>query len=622
MQQWPASGSLHWRDKRVGGNVRVPHTRAAIAYIDGLRLERALIAGVGRVIAQREAINRINVFPVADGDTGTNLAFTMSAMLKSTGKRERSVARLLNVAADLAIDGARGNSGAIFAQFIQGLSQALTALGRVGAQQLASAASFANEQARNAVAQPREGTMLSVMSAFAAELETASKQGCADIAELLTRGLSAADRALKRTPEQLAELRAAGVVDAGGQGFVDWLRGIQDYIQRGVVQSVEANLDTGGADFGQVLAESSQRYCCECVVSAERLDRLVVGAALVLLNAESVVLAGTVSKLKVHAHTDSPAALFETLAHFGRVSSQKADDMRAQANSLKHAKRARVAIVTDSAADIPDELLEALSIHVVPARIQFGDTTYLDKVSLTSREFFEKLKTSPKPLTSQPPPGDFRRQFEYLLAHHDEVLSVNLSRALSGTMQAAENARARGEAERITVVDTFSASVGEGLIVCRAAELAREGLSAAQIKVQLAQIAAETPVYAIIRDLDFSVRGGRIHPLIGVLGKRLGLHPMIRSKPNGKIGLMSALFGSHALMSRFAKLIARGMHPDRPYRAFIGHADALPDADALAAALRERAKNLGEVHILPAGSAISVHAGPGAVIVAVQPVGA
>ena len=121
--------------------------QAAIAYIDGRRLERALNAGVSRVVAQREAINRINVFPVADGDTGTNLAFTMRAMLQPSGKRERSVARVLHAMADQAIDGARGNSGAIFAQFIQGLSQSMRALSRAHAGALANAATFADSQA-------------------------------------------------------------------------------------------------------------------------------------------------------------------------------------------------------------------------------------------------------------------------------------------------------------------------------------------------------------------------------------------------------------------------------------------------------------------------------------------
>jgi uncharacterized protein len=575
------------------------------------------------VVAQRDAINRINVFPVADGDTGTNLAFTMRAMLEGGRRRERSASKWLTRVADQAIDGARGNSGAIFAQFIQGLGQSVGDSMRVSAERLATAASDAGALARGAVAQPREGTMLSVMSAFADELERAVRHGTADIAVLLKRGLEAAEAALKRTPEQLAELRAAGVVDAGGQGFVDWLRGIHDYVQRGELTPVEQSVALAEADFTQTLDASNQRFCCEAIVTAERIDRLAVGQALSTLGAESVVLAGTVNKLKVHAHVDEPAALFHALSAFGAVSSNKADDMHAQAAGLRHARRARVAIVTDSAADLPDAWLEQLGIHVVPARIQFGDQTFLDKVSLTSPEFFDRLKAGAKPLTSQPPPGDFRRQFEYLLAHHDEVLSVNLSRALSGTLQAAESARSRGESARIAIVDSFSASVGEGLIVCRAAELARAGLSAAEIKLKLARVAAETPVYAIIRDLDFAVRGGRVHPLVGLFGKRLGLHPLIRNKPNGKIGLSGVLIGSRRLWPRFAEVISRGFIDGRRYRLLIAHADAPASAADLELALRAAAApSIASIDVLTAGSAISVHAGPGAVIVSAQPLDA
>src|SRR5690606_37568975 len=143
-----------------------------------------------------------------------------------------------------------------------------------------------------------------------------------------------------------------------------------------------------------------------------------------------------------HAHVREPGALFELAARFGRVESAKADDMHAQARTA--AGKVGVAVITDSAADLPDDTMARLNIHMVPARGNFGDQDYLDKVGLSTAGFYRKLRTEPVlPRTSQPPPGDFRRQFEFLLSHHRELVYVGLSRAISGTLQAGESAAQR-----------------------------------------------------------------------------------------------------------------------------------------------------------------------------------
>ena len=594
--------------------------------LSGHGLRRALIAGAQRVIAQRDELNRVNVFPVPDGDTGTNLAFTLAAVVNAVrGDREGHAGDLMRRAASEAIDGARGNSGAILAQFLQGVSEAIGTRRTVTPAVLAEASATGSRLAREALADPREGTILSVIAAFAAALEESVARGARDFRSSFAAAHQRAHRALDETPQQLAVLRQAGVVDAGALGFVDLLDGIEDYIRigrhalRGVppADAGESGIDMpAGAAHGD---EELHRWCTECIVSGDAVDRLALKAELLALPITSLVLAGTREKVRVHAHVDEPGVLFEACARHGRVSSEKADDMRRQVASA-HQPRERVAIVVDSGADVPSEALERLDIHVVPVRISIGSRDYLDKVSLTPREFYRELRDSPvPPRTSQPPPGDFRRLFEFLLSHHRELVYVGLSRALSGTLQSGESAAARVDAIRARVVDTNHGSAAQALIAIDAAEAAEAGFDAEAIVARVRRASRHAALYAVVRDLSYGVRGGRAPKLVAPLARWARCMPIVRSTPTGKLGLGGVLWGRRDLPRRFAAAVARRLDRDLRWRIIVGHCDAADDAAVLSASLVERVPNLDRIWTIEAGSAIGAHAGPGSLLVGVMP---
>jgi hypothetical protein len=591
--------------------------------MSGYALRRALLAGIQRVIARRDEINRINVFPVPDGDTGTNMAFTLGAMLCAIQPRRQAHAGdLLRRAASEAIDGARGNSGAILAQFFQGMSEHLGSARRLTPEALALASSAGSRLAREALADPREGTILSVIHAFSSEWLQQVRAGARDFRSSFAAALERARGALRDTPQQLQVLRDAGVVDAGALGFVDLLEGIDDFIRSGsgalrgapVAELAEPGVDT------PVLHGSgqTQRYCAECMVSGDPVERAALKAALLGLPLTSLVLAGTRDKVRVHAHVDDPALLFEACGRFGRVSSEKADDMIRQADSAAQ-PRARVAIVADSGADMPAEEMERLNIHLVPVRISFGARDYLDKVSLSSREFFAQLRESAvPPRTSQPPPGDFRRLFEFLLSHHRELVYVGLSRALSGTLQSGESAAARAGAARIRVLDSRHGGAAQGLLAMDAAAAAAAGWSATQVAARVAAMVPRTHLFALVKDLSYGVRGGRAPKLALPLQRYLGLIPMIRSKANGKLGIGGALFGRDELPRRFAALLARRLDLSRSWRLLVSHCDCVEDGEALRQALRERIPNVEADWLIETGSGIGAHGGPGSLVVGIQ----
>ena len=590
--------------------------------LDGLRINRALKAGIARLLSRQEHLNKINVFPVPDGDTGTNLALTMRSVL---GILQRSpddhAGKTLTLVADAALDGARGNSGAILAQFFLGLGDRLGHLGHVGPDEFAEAVRGGADYARDSLSEPREGTILTVLTDFAREVHAVQREGVRDFTALLRRGVTAARASLERTKFQLEVLRKANVVDAGAQGFVELIEGMTDYIASGseddpnVVVPALADAEIAEVSAGQE-EDLAHRYCTECVVIAERVDRRHLREQLSMLGS-SLVVAGLHNKVRVHIHVNDPAEVFRVAARFGAVSGEKADDMQRQQHSA-HAGTRQVAVVTDSAADIPFDELDRLDIHMVPVRVHFGDRSYLDKVGITAEEFYAEIERNPlPPKTSQPPPGDFRRQFEFLGSHFDSVVSVNLSRRVSGTCGAAESAAARVSTHgKVTVIDSLNASLGQGLIAMYAAECAQAGYDAARVIEATRAIVPRTFTFGLIGSLEYAVRGGRVPRWVKNVADGLKLMPVLHADRHGRVKAGGVLFGREHLKEKFARFVRRRMRDDVPYRLLVGHANCEADGQWLLDELTS--DNVVYRRLLPCGTAFGAHGGPGLLVAAFQ----
>lgn len=587
-------------------------------------LRRALIAGARRVIAARDHLNRINVFPVADGDTGSNLATTLGSVLNGAlSRRSGHAGELLGRVGDDAIDGARGNSGAILAQFLHGLAEQVRNLPWLDAQSLAAAVRNGAASARLALAHPVEGTIVTVIAAFAEAMEADAAQAHRTPREGFLHALQRARHALADTPRQLAVLRKNGVVDAGARGFVDMLEGIGEFVQSGprgqrlrtaAVEDCEGHAHAGTE---HAPVDATRRWCSECLVLGQGLDRQVLFAALEATGADSIVIAGGSSRLRVHAHTGSPQALFDACAARGQVEGMKADDMLRQQRSAAAAQR--VAIVTDSAADLPDDIAQRYWIGVVPARVELDGRDYLDKSGLSTAEFYRRMaQTQQLPRTSQPPPGDFLRQYELALAHHPQVLYVGLSRHLSGTLQSGEHAAARIGNQRVGVFDTRNAASGQALLVWRAAELAAAGADQASIVAELERLRPQTRMWAITRDISHAVRGGRIPRWAAPIARLSALTPLARMGEDGRMGVAGVLFARDRAAEVFARRIAAKLGPCTQWRLIVGHCDAAEAGGRLLQGLCQRLR-VSEGFLVETGAAVGAHAGRGALLVAVQP---
>lgn len=615
----------------------------AAAAIDGTQLAAGLRAGIYRLFAQTDHLNKINVFPVPDGDTGTNLAMTASAVLATLDRSpEPHAGALLVRVADAALDGARGNSGSILAQFLCGLADKAGPLPRLSTTEFASAATAGAAYARDAVSQPREGTMLTVLRDFAETLQTRTQTDlAADFTEAVASALVSVRASLAATTDQIEALRDAHVVDAGALGFVELIEGLAHYLETGdlgaptTAPAHRADAETmADSEFTARVPQGSRdkhRYCTECHIAAEPgvlgldLRRLREGLSAL---GTSLVVGGNKRKAKLHIHTDDPGRVFEFARTFGDLTGQKADDMFRQESAAHHRQGQRVAIVTDSAADIPEDLLESLGIHVVPLRIHFGSHSYLDKVTMAPTEFYRELAANPEhPKTSQPPPGDFRRMYEFLASHYESVVSIALSAQVSGTCNAATTAAQRiapgpdGQ-RRVVVIDSHSASAGEGLVAIAAAECAKAGGSAAAVIATARDAAAHTRAFALLGCVDYAVKGGRVPAFARLLARWFHLGLILAANPDGRVTLGGVLWGHRQRRERFAMFVAKRIPPsDRPrLRLLIGHGNAVTEGQALAREIT--AALAGETpdatYVTDMGTAFGVHGGPGTLIVGIQ----
>ncbi|MEL6868914.1 MAG: DegV family protein [Pseudomonadota bacterium] len=588
-------------------------------YLDGEAMRDALKNGVQRVIASQDGLNRINVFPVADGDTGTNLALTVGAMGNVLHADGAPLHKLLARAADALLDGARGNSGAILAQFFQGVSDTATELTRFSAETFASAMVAGSTYARDALSEPREGTILSVIDAFADAL-TATVRSTAqvDFPTLIDHGLHAAEKALALTKTQLAELRKADVVDAGAKGFVALLQGMQAYIKSGeTVDKISLPDSAAEAIMAGEDHDLDYRYCTECIITGDNIDRRKLREALSELGG-SLVLAGSRHKAKIHIHVNEPDAVFRLARDYGTLTGEKADDMQRQQHATHVADRS-IAVITDSAADIAPKDMDALDIHFVPLRIQFGEQGYLDKLSISESEFFAELTRNPAhPTSSQPAPGDFRRQYQFLASHYPHVVAITLSAKVSGTYSAAQSAASRVSADGdIHVIDSRNASLGEGLIVREAAEKAATGADIDAVLAHTRQAVDNTKTFALVSDLTYAVRGGRVPKSRKLLADFLRLNAILTTAPDGSVGSGGAILGRRNRVAKFTRKLVSEIGTTRPVRLAVGHAACEAEAVELENNLTVALPNCVDTYRTEIGSAFGVHGGPGLLVVSV-----
>jgi DegV family protein with EDD domain len=555
--------------------------------LSGETLFNTFAAGGNRVIANQGELNEINVFPVPDGDTGTNMAFTFYAILEN-GRVYDSAGKTMQSIAEQALIGARGNSGIILAQFFGGLSEVIGDEGSVPVSLFAKGVRHAVKSAYAAISRPVEGTMLTVIRDWSEAVASVAHR-ISDFGHLFEQSLRVAAGSLKRTRGQLEVLEKARVVDAGAAGFVYFLRGALEFMHTGrrpaLTPAPPPELEDAHTP-AVADEEIPYRYCSEALLAGEGLDLDKIRRTLDGLG-DSLIVAGSAYKARIHLHTNRPAEMFAALRPLGEITQQKADDMIRQHEVVYHRKYP-IALVTDSACDLPRELIDRYQIHQVPLGLSIGASRYLDKVTITPREFYDLLDDAPEyPTSSQPGAAAFRHLYAFLGQYYESVIAVHLSGHLSGTWSASAAEAARQEGKKISVIDSRQLSGSLGLMVLRAAEEIEAGRSHDEVVAALESWRARADILVSVQTLRYMVRGGRVSPLKGLAARVLNLKPIVSVDREGRSLLYGKAFSSRANRKKILRMVGE-LHAAGPLRAYaVVHAHAEAGAELFSRELEE-----------------------------------
>ena len=385
--------------------------------------------------ANRARLDDLNVYPVPDGDTGTNMLLTVKAVVEALESGDEDVTRA-------ALLGARGNSGVILSQIVRGAAESLGGVSEVDGPAIAQALRSASDAAYAAVREPVEGTMLSAIRALAEEAEMRRDDA---VPELLAALVARGDHAVAATQEQLDVLREAGVVDAGAAGLVEILRGIAAHV-RGEPLPEAPRTEPLAAE--AVHQETSRyRYCTVYVVTGERLDSQALEGELVSLG-DSLLVVGDESALKVHVHTNDPGAALRAGTAAGVLERVEIANMHVQtAHRQERLTEADASRVTDVVAVVTGEgnrrLFESLGAATL---VEGGETMnpstddLLDGIDRTRASEAVVLANNPNVVMAADQAARLARKPVEVIASQSLTAGLAAMVAFEGTRSAAENA--------------------------------------------------------------------------------------------------------------------------------------------------------------------------------------
>jgi uncharacterized protein len=521
--------------------------------MDGRRLYYTFIAGARKVIEHQVELNKINVFPVNDGDTGTNLASTIRAVIDSLHPH-RSYKITADRIAETTLMNARGNSGIIFAQFLYGMAMEIGNLRTITIVQFAESIKNSVRYIYEAVSNPVEGTMLTVIKDWANYIYE-NRYRITDFNEMFLSSLSILNKSLIETKSKLAVLAKANVVDAGARGFVFFVEGITDFISnRNLKELVQVKAETGLFEkIEEAIPEKVEfRFCTEALIKNSSIDNKTL-RSLISNYGNSIVVAGSDRMRRIHIHTNTPAELFNELRLTGTLAFQKADDMVRQSDVVYNRKW-KIALVTDSTCDLSQDLIDNFQINMLPININFGENHYLDKVTIQPEQFYSLLEENKEyPKSSQVNEKSFTNLYSHLASHYDSIIAIHLSDKLSGTFNSSQKAALAISKEfnkPISVINSKNLSGALGLIILRTAQAIEEGLSHNQVVELTDKWTRDVRIFVSVKDIKYLIRGGRLSAAKGLMARILNINPIVSIDESGKAIVFDKAFSQKSNMEK------------------------------------------------------------------------
>lgn len=585
----------------------------------GKQIYDALMHGAFKVIQNKEVLNQINVFPIQDGDTGNNLSSMMQTIIKNS-EYHITVKKTLESVAEAALTGARGNSGIIFAQYFRGLSETIEAAEQISIHDYANASKSAAQYAYEAVENPMEGTMLTLMREWGRILSEESIHNTS-VLDIFNRAYRTLEIALDKTKEQLSVLRKANVVDSGAKGFTYFIEGELHYLKDGQDRDLIKLIDHNEYPIAERtqgishLAEKDKRYCTECLIESNDIALEHIKTKLKQLG-NSIVIAGTRTKCRIHIHTNDPAKVFDFLSHHGTMIYQKVDDMYHQ-EAIIHHKKYNIALITDSIADLPQTFIDEHQIQIIHLDLLYKGIVYFDKLTIHPSKLLEMIShEGALPTSSQPNPMQINNLLQYLSAYYNSIIIITVSKELSGTYNSFYNAAKNYQNRNIhiSVINSKQNSGAQGLLVKKCAEYIEAGLSHNEIVKKIENTIESSKILVQVKHLDNMIQSGRLSMRAGNIAKRIGMKPIITLDKKGNGNLESIAFSMAGSNKKIIKHMKHILKTFRIEQYNIVHVNNESGAKELATLMTHITGHEPE-YIMETSSIIAVSAGEGAVAI-------
>ena len=523
-------------------------------YLTQRELKKMMLFSWERVEKEKQEINKINVFPVPDQDTGTNLAYTLLGIKEQIENRDfNNLGEISEAILDGAMTAAQGNAGIIYTGFLAGFLPVFGNERSINADKLTQAFKQGFERAEKSIQNPKEGTILDVMKATAQSFEK-QVENEKDITVILEKAAQQAHQALLETQEKMEILKKAGVVDAGGLGFLIILESYLEVLEieeekdiKTIRQLVEEKPSEKVKRFIQTI---SNRYEIVALIKNPKLSEKEIGEKLSRLG-NSLDMVTVKNKIKIHIHTDLIEEAKEVIRQAGRVEGMRIEDMAKESAGQESLKDVSIGVITDQTADLTAKIIERYKIKIV-----------------RSQDFLEVYKEQ--------------------LKSFKKVLIIT-----SSSDQALEARSKLEDPSKIYVLNSFNISFGQALLILRAIELILEQREIKEVIRELNKTISHIHTYLFLSKLEKIKKANKISHSQVKWAKRLqriGAQPLFGIK-KGKIvkngihlmtkDVSSAIFREIELRSR--KDRKRG----RKIRIVITHSDNLEEAKKLKNKLKE-----------------------------------
>lgn len=577
----------------------------------------SIINGAKKVINNQQYLNDINVFPVKDHDTGSNLSSMMKSIIYQA-QEYKNINATLNSIAEAALIGARGNSGIIFAQYFAGFAQALQKSSRVDYESVAMAFQQATNQATLAIDHPVKGTIITTMEVWSEALQISLKES-SSFKDRILNCFKKLEIALENTVNQSKVLNMEHVVDSGAKGFTLFIEGLIDYLFYDQIIDEQKIIDQSiifkeKKDLKNNLEPIKNRYCTEALLVAQGLNIQQLKKYLINFG-DSLVIGSTNDYYRIHIHCNNPKIVFDYLSKKGELIFQKVDDMLLQANITCH-RKADIALVTDSVADLPKQYLNDQQINIINLPLLADNLVYFDKLTVNNQEIFKLNKANNSVSSSLPNPKNFQKLIEFLLENYHDIFIITVASELSGTYNCLKNViKDYQDQANICLIDSCANCNAEGLLVKYCAELISLGYDFVTIEKMVKDKIKKTKILVQINGLESMVNSGRLNIHLAKFAQKVNLRPLVSLNEQGKGCLYNISFSNLHNDQVIMKVLKKLKKANRLKEYSIVHVNNEQAAKHLAIKLTNSLQQ-APTYIMPTSSIIALKAGDKCVAVA------